>query len=160
MGAFDSKVVEPEQTGQETLSEGIIEIQGEGPEPVTVRVRVAVTEEDQQWVMNRYLNSIAKQRKSTPEQDLKLLDALWIECLLIDWNLPISLENKAKAVATLSQADRDCIYQRIKAEQPETPLRRRQLGNQKRLPPALQEAVKRRQKPRGKTGHDIIESDR
>ena len=129
MGAFDQKPpaqeASPEQGG---IPEGMMEIQSEDG-TFTILVRVAVTPEDEQIIMNRYLTKLANSRKRLSiEQQAKLLDSLWLELLIQRWDLPISLENKAQAIARLSQSDREYLYKRIMAAQPEKPLREKTLS--------------------------------
>lgn len=145
MGAFDSQKNPPPAQVRETFPEGVIDIQSEDGQ-FTVRARVVVTPEDEQYILNRYLNTLAREkRRLSIEKQASLLDSLWLERLILSWNLPIPLgKNRAQAIARLSQADRDFIYQRIMAAQPEKPLREKRLS-QRPLSAEIKAVIQKRQ---------------
>jgi hypothetical protein len=153
MGGFDHKGVfdlkapaQPEtEPEQGSTPEGTMEIKSENGQ-YTILARVAVTKEDEEFILNRFLNMLMHERKRmSAEKQAKLLDSLWLAHLIQKWDLPIPLEDKAKAIARLSQADRDYLYKAIMAAQPEKPLRRESLSR-RRLSSEITEVMEKRKK--------------
>lgn len=155
MGAFDQQL--PESSSQE----GIIEITSESNPGVKVWVRTKVTREDERTVTNLFVNRLlrkqtAQHRRSNPfqgqqvsaEEQLQLAERIWIEHLLVRWNLPIDLTDKQKAVSRLTGADCSFIYQKImeahRAQCPEEQLPRPGLGSSKRERARVFEAAEKR----------------
>ena len=161
MGVFDrvpdvesAKEAELVQTKPES---DVLEITSEANPEVKVWVRTKVTKEDVDQVTNRFVNRLARMRPNTrhaspftrgqvsAEDHLKLADRIWVEHLLVRWNLPISLEDKQKAVSKLSDADCHYIYNKIQELQPSEAVPRAGLGTDKRLRKEVLEAEHQRQ---------------
>lgn len=144
MGVFDSTSQADTITPEQQVH--TIEIHGqEEKADMVVIARTLVTEEDEHWVTNQLLNAMARSpKRMTPAAQFQLADRYWLERLIVSWTLPHPLEpDRAKAIASLSQADQDYLYQAIMAARPKQ--KERPLGLGVRGPsPAMRQAMHNR----------------